>query len=77
MLRLRDLREDKDMSQEQLGKILNVSQAAYSYYESEKRSLTLEMAGKLALYFNTSIDYIVGLTNEKKPYPRNKNKLED
>ncbi len=69
MLRLRDLREDKDMTQEQIAKLLNVTQAAYSLYELEKRGIDYELLIKLAKFYNTSIDYIVGITNEIKPYP--------
>ncbi len=72
MLRLRDLREDKDMTQKEISQIINVSQVTYSYYEIEKRSIPINLLKKLACYYNTSIDYIVGLTNEKKPYPRKK-----
>ena len=64
MLRLRDLREDKDLTQEQVAKILNVTQAAYSQYELEKRQIDLEMLKKLAVFYDTSIDYLIGLTNE-------------
>lgn len=74
MLRLRDLREDKDLSQKEIAKILNVSQVAYSYYELEKREIDINSLKKLALFYNTSIDYIVGLTNNKEPYQRKKKK---
>lgn len=72
MLRLRDLREDRDLNQSQIAEIINVSQVAYSYYELEKREIDLNSLKKLALFYNTSIDYIVGLTNTKEPYPRKK-----
>lgn len=70
MLRLRDLREDKDLTQKQIAEIINVSQVAYSYYEIEKREIDLQSLKKLALFYNTSTDYILGLTNKKEPYPR-------
>ena len=70
MLRLRDLREDKDLNQSQIAEIINVSQVAYSYYELEKREIDLQSLKKLALFYNTSTDYILGLTNKKEPYPR-------
>lgn len=74
MLRLKDLREDKDLTQTQISKILNVSQVAYSYYEIEKREIDLKSLKKLALFYDTSTDYILGLTNIKQPYPRKKEK---
>lgn len=72
MLRLKDLREDKDMTQKQISEVINVSQVAYSYYEIEKREIDLKSLKTLALFYETSADYILGLTNEKKPYPRKK-----
>ncbi len=72
MNRLRDLREDKDMYQKDIAKILGMSQTGYSQYETETNDIPTSILKKLALYYNTSIDYILGLTNEKKPYPRKK-----
>lgn len=66
--RIRDLREDNDLTQAQLSKILNVSQVAYSYYESGKRGIPNEILMKLADYYDTSIDYILYRTNNKKSY---------
>ena len=62
--RLRDLREDADLSQEELGQVLNCHQAAISQYERGVRSIPLEHLVRLALLYNTSVDYILGLTNE-------------
>lgn len=73
MNRLRDLREDKDMFQKDIAKILNMSQTGYSQYETETNDIPTDILKKLALFYNTSIDYLLGFTNEKKPYPRNKN----
>jgi len=70
MIRLKDLREDKDLCQKDLAKILNISQTNYSKYELEKINIPIETLRKLAIYFETSTDYILGLTNEKAPYPR-------
>lgn len=70
MLRLRDLREDKDLTQKQVAKIINVTQVAYSYYELGRREIDLKSLKKLAIFYNTSVDYILGLTKEKKPYSR-------
>ncbi|MCI8519767.1 MAG: helix-turn-helix transcriptional regulator [Clostridia bacterium] len=71
MIRLKDLREDKDLCQKDLAKILNISQTNYSKYELEKINIPIETLRKLAIYFETSTDYILGLTNESAPYPRN------
>ena len=68
--RIRDLREDNDLSQTQLARILNISQRGYSHYETGNNDIPTEILIKLAKYYNTSIDYILGLTNEKKPYNR-------
>lgn len=73
MNRLKDLREDKDLLQKDIAKILNVAQRTYSGYETETRWITKECLITLAKFYNTSIDYILGLTNEKSPYPRAKN----
>lgn len=72
MNRLRDLREDKDMYQKDIAKILNMSQTGYSQYETETNDIPTEILKKLALFYNTSIDYLLGITNEKQPYPRAK-----
>lgn len=70
--RLRDLREDKDISQEVLCKIVNQKQQTYSYYENGKRTIPYDLLIKLAIFYNTSTDYILGLTNIKEPYPKKK-----
>lgn len=68
--RIRDLREDKDLSQEQLAKLLNVSQTTYSRYETGKIDIPSQSLIKLAKYYSTSIDYLVGLTNQERAYPK-------
>lgn len=68
--RLKDLREDNDLSQKDLGKILNMAQTTYSGYETGNRNIPNEILIKLALFYKTSTDYILGLTNEKTPYKR-------
>lgn len=68
--RIKNLREDNDLTQKQLSKILNVSQVAYSYYELNKRNIPLELLCKLADFYNTSIDYLLYRTNEIKPYSK-------
>ena len=63
--RLKDLRDDKDKTQEEIAKILGTSQSYYSQYEKGKRPIPLERAVELAKFYNVSIDYIAGLTNDK------------
>lgn len=69
--RLKELREDFDKSQEDIAIVLNCKQQAYSNYEMGKRDLPYEMLICLADYYKTSTDYILGLTNEREPYPKN------
>lgn len=64
-MRLRDLREDNDITQSQIASVLNIKQNTYSQYENEKRQMPIELLWKLADYYNTSIDYLVGRTNTK------------
>lgn len=73
MLRLKDLREDKDLLQIDVANFLNLSQTNYSKYELGKINIPVETLKKLAFFFDTSIDYILGITNEPKPYPHIKN----
>lgn len=68
--RIRDLREDKDISQTKLARILGMSQTGYSKYETGENDVPSSILIKLAHYHDTSVDYILGLTNQKKPYPR-------
>ena len=68
--RIRNLREDKDLTQDYMGKFLNISQRTYSQYENDKRGIPIEILSKLADFHNTSIDYLVGRTDTKNPYPK-------
>ena len=70
--RIRNLREDNDLTQKELSHLLNISQVAYSYYELNKRSIPLELLSKLADFYNTSIDYLLYRTDEIKPYTKSK-----
>ena len=72
--RIKNLREDNDLTQKQISDILNISQVAYSYYELNKRNIPLELLSKLADFYHTSIDYLVYRTDEFSPYPKQKNK---
>lgn len=69
-MRFKDLREDKDLYQKDIANLLNITQAHYSRIELGVNQLSYENLKKLALFYNTSIDYILGLTNVKEPYPR-------
>ena len=71
-MRLKDLREDSDLTQSALATHLNIKQNTYSQYENGQRQIPLELLIALAEYYETSLDYIVGLTDIKKPYPKNK-----
>ena len=64
--RLKDLREDNDLLQKDIAKILGISQQYYSEYEKGNRTIPISHLITLAKFYNTSIDYIVGLTNKKK-----------
>ena len=68
--RIRDLREDNDLTQKQIADYLNCSQVSYSYYEIGRRGIPSDVLIKLAKFYNTSIDYLLGLTNCIKPYER-------
>lgn len=72
--RIKDLREDNDLTQNDISKILNISQVAYSYYELNKRSIPIEFLSKLADYYNTSVDYLLYRTDEIKPYKKRQQK---
>ena len=68
-LRIRDLREDRDMTQAQMARLLNCSQQTYSRYESHTTEIPLESLIFLADYYDTSVDYLLGLTPSRKRYP--------
>lgn len=69
--RIRDLREDKDLRQIDVAEVLNCTQVSYSRYEIGTREIPIEMLIILADFYNTSVDYILGRTDEKRPYPKN------
>lgn len=66
--RLRDLREDNDLTQKRLSEILKIHQTTYSDYELEKLNLPIDVLVKLASFYKTSTDYILFLTDNPKPY---------
>lgn len=75
--RLRDLREDHDLKQKDIARLLNCTQVCYSYYEMGQRDVPTDVLISLALYYKTSVDYILRLTDESKPYMRSKYGIDD
>lgn len=69
-MRLKDIREDLDITQKEVANYLHVKQNTYSQYENGQRQLPVDMLILLAIYFHTSTDYILELTDEPTPYPR-------
>ena len=67
---LRALREDRDLSQREMADVLRVHQTTYSDYELGRLNIPIPTLRELALFFDTSVDYIIGLTEESRPYPR-------
>lgn len=70
MNRLKEMREDKDILQKDIAKSLGITQRNYSYFETGKTMLTEDILNKLANYYNTSIDYLLYRTDERKPYTK-------
>lgn len=73
-MRLRDLREDHDFTQKEIAQYLHIRQNTYSQYETGARQPPLEVIIQLALYYKTSTDYVLGVTDVKSPYPRRQQK---
>lgn len=69
-MRIKDLREDNDYTQQQIAEYLHIRQNTYSQYETGHRQIPKDALIALALLYNTSTDYLLGLTNQKQPYPR-------
>lgn len=70
MFRIRDMREDNNKSQKEIAKYLGIQQNSYSQIENEINNIQVDHLIKLANLYKTSTDYLLGLTNETKPYPR-------
>ena len=68
--RLKDLREDKDLTQKEIASLLKIDQRQYSNYEQGKRGLSVYQLKFLANYYETSIDYILYMTDERRPYKK-------
>ena len=68
--RIRDLREDRDLNQTKVSQMLGMSQTGYSKYETGENDIPTEVLIKLARFYNTSIDYLLGETDIKERYPK-------
>ena len=68
-MRLKDIREDRDLTHREVAEHLHIRQNTFSQYENGQRGLPLDTLVKLAKYFGVSTDYILGLTDEDRPYP--------
>lgn len=70
--RIRDLREDADLRQQDVADYLKCTQVCYSYYESGRRDIPTDVLVRLAQYYHVSVDYLLGLTDRREPYPARK-----
>ena len=69
-MRLKDIREDRDLTQREIAEHLHIRQNTFSQYENGHRDIPTEILIELARFFGTSTDYILGLTDEQTPYPQ-------
>lgn len=70
--RIRDLREDSDLKQKDIAEYLQCTQVAYSHYELGKRDIPTDVLCRLADHYGVSVDYLLGRTDERAPYPKKK-----
>ena len=68
--RIRDMREDRDLFQKDLAEYLQCTQVSYSHYELGKRDIPTDVLIRLAAFYETSTDYLLGITDVKEPYPK-------
>lgn len=68
--RLKEIREDRDITQKEICEVLKISQVVYSRYETGIRLIPIDKLAKLAEFYKVSIDYMLGMTDEAKPYPK-------
>ena len=68
--RIRAMREDRDLNQTKVAKLLGMSQTGYSKYETGENDIPTQMLIKLARFYDTSVDYLLGLTDQSQAYPR-------
>ena len=71
-MRIRDLREDRDLKQKDMAELLKIHQTSYSDYELGETNIPVAVLHKLADFYQVSVDYLLGRTDEKKPYPKHK-----
>ncbi len=69
--RIRALREDRDLTQKKIAEILNMSQTGYSKYETGENDIPTRILIELSKFYDTSVDYLLNITDEVKPYKRN------
>ena len=69
-MRLKEMREDSDIKQKEIAEYLHIKQNTYSQYENEQRQIPIDMLIKLAEFYDTSVDYLLGLTHIKEKYPK-------
>lgn len=72
--RLKDFREDRDLTQTEVANLLNVAQRTYSHYELGTANISVEQLSILADFYKTSVDYLIGRTDEKKAYPKSEHR---
>ncbi|MBO5141608.1 MAG: helix-turn-helix transcriptional regulator [Clostridia bacterium] len=72
--KLKEIREDRDYKEKEIADILGVAKNTYCNYEKENRRISYESIIKLAQFYNVSVDYLLGLTDVMKPYPRKEKK---
>lgn len=75
--RLKDLREDNDLLQEDIANILKIKRQQYGLYETGKRTIPIDLLLTLSIFYKTSLDYIVGITNIKDPYPKQRSGVKE
>lgn len=68
--RIRAMREDRDLNQSKVAKLLGMSQTGYSKYETGENDIPTQVLIKLARFYDTSVDYLLGLTDQSQAYPR-------
>lgn len=71
-IRIKDLRTDNDLTQAEIASAIGITQRKYSYLETGRQQLTDDLLVRLAVFYKTSIDYLLGLTDDPRPYPRAK-----
>ena len=69
-MRLKEIREDKDIKQKEIAEFLHIKQNTYSQYENGQRQIPIDLLIQLSEFYNTSVDYLLGLTKIKERYPK-------